>query len=143
VIVVVIVLAVAAAGAAVGLRHLYLRFDRPGGMTCSLRVARGEQVGLGPKFHAGWAGPQMRDLLWRRLAWPGPGVVFPLTAIRIDRERPPRRNELWRVPASFSILPVELEDGVVLELAVPRHGLRKLVGLIGGGPPAGPSRRGR
>jgi len=36
------------------------------------------------------------------------------------------------VPASFSILPVELGDGVVLELAVPRHGLRKIAGLIGG-----------
>ena len=112
----------------IGIRHLYLRFDRPGGMTCSLRVAHGELAGLGPRFHAGYAGPQMRDLLWRRLAWPGPGVAFPLTAIRIDRERPPRRGERWQVPASFSILPVELADGVVLELAVPRHRLRKLVG---------------
>lgn len=142
-IVVGIVVVLAVAGAAVGLRHLYLRFDRPGGMTCSLRVAHGEHVGVGSKFHAGWAGPQMQDLLWRRLAWPGPGVVFPLTAIRLDRERPPRRNELWRVPASFAIVPVELDDDVVLELAVPRHGLRKLVGLIGGGPAPGPSRRGR
>jgi hypothetical protein len=132
VIVLVAVLALAVAGAAIGLRHLYLRFDRPGGMTCSLRVAHGEVAGLRPQFHAGWAGPQMRDLLWRRLAWPGPGVTFPLTAIRLDRERPVRRRELWRVPASFVILPVELDDGIVLELAVPRHRLRRLVGLVAG-----------
>ena len=126
------VLLVAAAGAAIGIRHLYLRMDRPGGMTCSMRVASGAYAGLGPRFHAGYAGPQMRDLLWRRLAWPGRGVTFPLTAIRLDRERPPRPRERWRVPASFSILPVELGEGVVLELAVPRHRLRKLVGLIDG-----------
>jgi hypothetical protein len=112
-------------------------------VTCSLRVARGDLAGLGPRFHAGWAGPQMRDLLWRRLAWPGPGITFPLTAIRVDRERPPLRRERWQVPASFSILPVELGDGVVLELALPRHRLRRLVGLIDGGPTTGPPKRGR
>jgi hypothetical protein len=126
--------ALAVAGALVGGRHVYLRLDRPGGITCSLRVARGELPGLGPRFHAGYAGPQMRDLLWRRIAWPGRGIAFPLTAIRVDRERAPLPGERWRVPASFSVLPVDLDGGVVLELAVPRHRLRKLVALIDGGP---------
>jgi len=129
-VVLVVILLAAAAGAAMGIRHLYLRMDRPGGMTCSLRVARGTLSGLGPRFHAGYAGPQMRDLLWRRVAWPGAGIVFPLDAIRIDRERRPLPGERWRVPASFSVLPVELDGGVVLELAVPRHRLRRLVELI-------------
>jgi len=132
VILIVPLLAIAAAGAAIGIRHVYLRFDRPGGTTCSMRVARGAHEGLGPRFHAGYAGPQMREMLWRRLAWPGAGVTFPLSAIRLDGERPPAPRERWSVPASFSILPVELDDGVVLELAVPRHRLRKIVGLIGG-----------
>jgi hypothetical protein len=130
--VLVVVVLVTAVGAAIGIRHLYLRMDRPGGITCSLRVARGTLPGLGSGFHAGWAGPQMRDLLWRRVAWPGPGIVFPLDAIRLDRERRPQPGERWRVPASFGILPVELADGVVLELAVPRHRLRRLVDLIEG-----------
>lgn len=129
----------AVAGAAMGIRHVYLRLDRPGGVTCSLRVARGELSGLGPRFRAGYAGPQMRELLWRRLAWPGQSVTFPLDAIRVDRERPPARGELWQVPPSFSILPVDLADGVVLELAVPRHRLRRLVALLQGGN-SGPAR---
>ena len=128
-----LVVLVGLAGGAMGIRHVYLRLDRPGGVTCSLRVARGELSGLGPRFHAGYAGPQMRDLLWRRVAWPGPGITFPLDAIRVDRERPPARGERWQVPASFSILPVDLADGVVLELAVPRHRLRRLVALMQGG----------
>jgi hypothetical protein len=126
-------------GAAMGIRHLYLRLDRPGGVTCSLRVADGELAGLGHHFTAGYAGPQMRDLLWRRVAWPGRGIVFPLEAVRVDRERPPARGERWRVPASFRILPVELGDDVVLELAIPRHRLLKLVALIDGGS-SGPPR---
>jgi hypothetical protein len=130
-----IVLVLAVAGALLGGRHVYLRLDRPGGVTCSLRVAHGELPGLGARFHAGYAGPQLRDLLWRRLSWPGPAVEFPISAIRVDRERPPRRGERWRVPPSFSVLPVELGGGVVLELALPRHKLRALVGLIDGGPP--------
>ena len=129
-VVLVVIVLTAVAGAAMGIRHLYLRMDRPGGMTCSLRVAQGSLSGLGPRFHAGYAGPQMRDLLWRRVAWPSAGIVFPLDAIRIDRERRPLPGERWRVPASFSVLPVELDGGVVLELAVPRHRLRRLVELI-------------
>jgi hypothetical protein len=133
-----VLLLAAVAGAAMGIRHVYLRLDRPGGTTCSLRVTHGEHPGLGRRFRAGYAGPQMRELLWRQLAWPGPGVAFPLDAIRVDRERPPARGELWQVPPSFSILPVDLADDVVLELAVPRHRLRKLVALIESGRPGAP-----
>jgi hypothetical protein len=129
------VIALAAAGAFIGGRHVYLRLDRPGGVTCSLRVARGELPGVTPVFHSGYAGPQLGDLLWRRLAVPGPGVVFPATAIRFDRERPPLPRERWRVPPSFSVLPVELDPAVVLELAVPRRKLTKLVRLLDGGTP--------
>jgi hypothetical protein len=131
----VVVLLVGVIGAAVGIRHLYLRLDRPGGLTCSMRVVDGTMSGLGPRFLAGYAGPQMREMLWRRIAWPGPGVSFPLTAIRIDRERRPARGERLRIPSSFSILPVELADGVVLELAVPRQRLRRLVTMLDGGRP--------
>ena len=129
-VVLVVIVLLAVVGAAMGIRHLYLRMDRPGGITCSLRVAHGTMPGIGPKFLAGYAGPQMRDLLWRRVAWPGPGVVFPLDAIRLDRERRPRPGERGRVPTSFGILPVELGDGVVLELAIPRYRLRRLLTLI-------------
>jgi hypothetical protein len=130
--IVVVVLLLAVIGTAIGGRHLYLRLDRPGGITCSLRVAQGSLPGLGPGFHAGYAGPQMRDLFWRRIAWPSPGVVFPIEAIRIDRERRPAPGERWRVPASFSVMPVELDDGVVLEIAVPRHRLRRLIAILDG-----------
>jgi len=140
---VVVLLVLAAAGAVIGIRHLYFLLDRPGGTTCSMRVAEGACAGLGPRFHAGYAGPQMRDLLWRRLAWPGPAVTFPVTAIRLDRERPPVPSERWRVPSSFSIVPVVLDDGVVLEIALPRRRVRKVLGLIDGGPTDGPSGRGR
>ena len=133
------VVALAAAGAFIGGRHVYLRMDRPGGVTCSLRVARGELPGATPVFHSGYAGPQLGHLLWRRLAVPGPGIVFPATAIRFDRERPPLRGERWRVPPSFSVLPVELDGDVVLELALPRRKLMRLVGMLDGGP-SGPRR---
>ena len=111
-----------------GIRHLYLRLDRPGGMTCSLRVAHGSMPGLGRRSTP--ATPGRRCATCSGAGSPGParGVVFPLDAIRVDRERRPLPGERWRVPASFSILPVELGDGVVLELAIPRHRLRRLVG---------------
>lgn len=126
----VVVLAAAVAGAVVGSRHLYLRLDRPGGLNCSLRVVRGEVPGLGPKFRSGYAGPEMGQLMWRRIVWPDPAVRFPLGAVRVDRDRRPRGADRFAVPASFSILPVELPDGVVLELAVPRTGRRRIVRLL-------------
>lgn len=127
-----LILLAALAGVLIGGRHLYLRLDRPRGLNCSLRVVHGELPGLRPRFRAGYAGPEMDRLLWRRVAWPDPPVRFPVGAVRIDLARRPRRGERLGVPASFNIVPVELPDGVMLELAVPRTGLRKIVRLIEG-----------
>ncbi|MGZ4678145.1 MAG: DUF2550 family protein [Acidimicrobiia bacterium] len=127
-------------GAAMGLRHLYLRLDRPRGVSCSLRVAHGEHPGLGSKFHAGYAGPEMDRLLWRRIAWPDPPVRFPVARIRVDRERRPAPSERLALPASFSIVPVELDDGVELELALSRHRLHRIVALLDGDGPERPGR---
>lgn len=130
----------AAAGAVTGLRHLYLRLDRPRGFSCSLRVVHGTAPGLGSRFHAGYAGPEMDQLLWRRIAWPDPAMRFPTAAIRLDNDRRPARGERLGVPASFSIVPVELPDGVVLELALPRSRRRRVVALLEG-PDGGPRHR--
>lgn len=135
-----VILTAAIAGSVLGLRHVYLRLDRPGGLNCSLRVVHGEVPGLGPKFHSGYAGPEMGHLLWRRIAWPDPAVRFPLGAVRVDRDRRPRRDERLGIPASFSIVPVELPDGVVLELAVPRTGRQHIVKLLEQGGPGRPRR---
>lgn len=124
---------VALAGLLMGGRHLYLRMDRPRGITCSLRVAHGDVPGLGARFRAGYAGPELDRMLWRRVAWPTPAVRFPIAGIRLDRERPPAIGERLAIPASFSIVPVECADGLVLELAFPRRKLRQVTALLGGG----------
>ena len=134
------VLLAAVAGSTLGLRHVYLRLDRPGGLNCSLRVVHGHVPGLGPQFHSGYAGPEMGQLMWRRIAWPDPAVRFPLGAVRLDHDRRPRRGERLGIPASFSIVPVELPDGVVLELAVPRTGRQRIVKLLEQGGPGRPRR---
>jgi hypothetical protein len=118
-------------GLLIGGRHLYLRLDRPGGFECSLRVRTGEVDGLGAKFRAGYAGPEPGTLFWRRIARPGPGVRFPAVACRIDRARRPVRGERLAVPATFSIIPVEIDSDTTLELALPHRRLRRLVGLLG------------
>ncbi len=123
----------ALAGALMGGRHLYLRMDRPHGITCSLRVARGDLPGLGSRFRAGYAGPELDRMLWRRVAWPTPAVRFPIAGIRLDRERRPAVGERLALPASFSVVPVECADGLVLELAFPRRKLRQVAALLGGG----------
>jgi len=117
-------------GLLVGGRHLYLRLDRPGGFECSLRVVRGEVPGLGAKFVAGHAGPEMRFLLWRRIARPGAKVRFPIEAVQLDRGRRPRRGERLAIPATFTIVPVELDDTTTLELALPTRRLTRLVALL-------------
>jgi hypothetical protein len=132
-----LILLAALAGALLGGRHLYLRLDRPGGLTCSLRVVAGEVPGLSGKFRSGYAGPEMGQLMWRRIAWPDPAVRFPLSSVRLDRDRRPQGTDRVTVPASFSILPVDLPDGVVLEVAVPRTGRRKIVRLLEHGGPGG------
>ena len=130
-VVTVVVALLAIAGFAIGGRHLYLRLDRPGGFECSLRVMRGEVPGLGPKFVAGYAGPEMRQLLWRRIAWPGAKVRLPIAAIRVDQRRRPRSGERLAIPASFSVIPVELDEHTALELAMPSRRIAKLVARLG------------
>ncbi len=137
--VVVGVLALAAVlGIAMGGRHLYLRVDRPRGINCSLRVLHGSIPGLTRRFRAGYAGPEPGRLMWRRVAWPDPAISIPVGAVRLDRERRPRAGERLAIPASFTVVPVELGDDVVLELALPRTRRRRLVDLLSGGPGTGP-----
>lgn len=124
--------ALAVLGLGVGGRHLYLRLDRPHGFECSLRLVHGEVDGLGPKFRAGYAGPEVRQLLWRRIAPSGPGVRFSVDAIRVDRARRPAPGERLAVPASFSIMPVDVGPDTRLELAMPSRRLRRLLALMGG-----------
>jgi hypothetical protein len=99
----------ALAGLVIGGRHLYFRLSRPHGFECSLRLVRGEMPGLTTRFRAGHAGPEMKLLRWRRIAWPGPGVTF---------------------PATFTVVPVELDSGTLLELALPARRLPRLVALL-------------
>jgi hypothetical protein len=117
-------------GLGVGGRHLYLRLDRPRGFECSLRVVRGEIPGLSTKFRAGYAGPEMRNLFWRRVSWPGAGVRFPIESVRIDQLRHPRGGERLAVPSTFSVIPVEVNEDVTLELALPSRRVKRLVGLL-------------
>jgi len=125
-----ILVALAAAGLAMAVHHLYLRLDRPRGFECSLRLARGELAGLSTKFRAGYAGPEIRQLRWRRIAWPGPSVVFPATAVRVDQARRPRPGERLAIPATFSVIPVELDETTTLELALPTRRVPRLVALL-------------
>jgi hypothetical protein len=117
-------------GLGVGGRHLYLRLDRPRGFECSLRVVRGEVPGLGAKFRAGYAGPEMRNLFWRRIAWPGAGVRFPIESVRVDQLRRPRGGDRLAVPSTFSVIPVEVNEHVTLELALPSRRVPRVVGLL-------------
>ncbi|MEP6625018.1 MAG: hypothetical protein ABJC79_11280, partial [Acidimicrobiia bacterium] len=71
-------------GLLMGVRHLYLRFDRPHGFDCSLRLVHGEVPGLGRKFRAGYAGPEFDRLYWRRIARPGAKVRFSLDCVDLD-----------------------------------------------------------
>ena len=117
-------------GLVVGGRHLYLRLDRPGGFECSLRVVRGDVPGLGAKFRAGYAGPEVARLYWRRIARPGPKVRFPLECVVIDEGRRPRMGERLAIPATFTIIPVEIDDDTTVELALPSRRLKRLIMLL-------------
>ena len=134
----------ALAGIAIGGRHIYLKLDRPGGFECSLRVANGEVDGLTAKFRAGWAGREGDTFMWRRIAWPSPAIRFPATSIRLDDERAPSvRDHLVSVPAHFSVVPVDLPDGVQLDLAFARRKLPRILAIVGGQGPAPRRRRAR
>jgi hypothetical protein len=127
-----LVVVVAVVGAAVGLRELYLRLDRPGGIACSLRVRDGHTPGVGAVFRTGYLGPEPERLLWRRLVWPGPHVPLPRDGVLLDEGRRAVRGERWTVPATFVIVPVTLADGAVLELALPRRRVAQLAALLEG-----------
>lgn len=127
-------------GMLVGGRHLYLRLDRPKGFECSLRVRHGAVAGLGPKFRAGYGGPEIQQLLWRRIAWPGPRVHIPVAGIRLGEARRPGGRERPAIPASFTVIPIDLDADTRIELAMPIRRVPRLVGLIGG-PGTDPPRR--
>ena len=129
-VVLVLVIAAALAGIVIGSRHVYFRLSRPRGFECSLRLVRGDLPGLGARFRAGHAGPEMTVLRWRRIAWPGPSVAFPATAVRVDRARRPHAGERLAIPATFTVVPVELDSGTLLELALPARRLPRLVALL-------------
>jgi len=133
---VLVVLGLAAlAGAALGLRHLWLRASRPRGFECSLRVRDGRVAGLTHRFRAGYAGRELDEFVWRRMAWPSPPVRFPATAVRLDEERAPaRRDHLLSVPASFAVVPVVLDDDVQLDLALSRRKRKLVVAALGSRP---------
>lgn len=125
----------ALSGVLIGGRHLYLRLDRPKGFECSLRVSRGTVDGLGPKFRAGYAGPEMAQLFWRRIAWPSPGVHVPVAAVRLAEARRPATRERPAIPASFTVIPVDLDPQTQVELALPARRVTRLIGLIDGPEP--------
>jgi hypothetical protein len=132
----VVVLAVlvlaALAGGALGARHLWLRASRPRGFECSLRVRAGHMPGLSGRFRAGYAGRELDEFVWRRMLWPSPPVRFAATAVRLDEEHAPgRRDHLLSVPASFAVVPVVLDDGVALDLALARRKRKLVVAALG------------
>jgi hypothetical protein len=120
------------AAIALGGRHLYLKVSRPRGFECSLRVAAGDVPGLSHRFRAGYAGREMDEFVWRRLAWPSAPVRFPATAVRLDREWAPSvKDTVLSVPASFAVVKVELEDGVELDLALARRRRARILAALG------------
>jgi hypothetical protein len=131
-----VVVAVLAVGAVVGrwigMRHRFLRASRPKGFECSLRIASGEMPGLTHRFRQGYAGRELDAFVWRRLIWPSPPVRLPATAIRLDEERAPSvRDHVVSVPAHFAVVPVMLEDGCRLDLALSRRKRDRVVAALG------------
>lgn len=131
--VVLALVALAALGAiALGCRHLYLKASRPRGFECSLRVATGEVPGLTRRFRAGYAGRELDDFVWRRMAWPSPVVRFPATAIRLDEEKAPSvRDHIVSVPATFAVVPVLLDDETRIDLALARKKRKRIIAALG------------
>jgi hypothetical protein len=131
--VVLVIVALCALGAiALGLRHLYLKAARPRGFECSLRVASGEVPGLTHRFRAGYAGRELNDFVWRRMAWPSPPVRFPASAIRLDEEKAPSvRDHIISVPATFAVVPVLLDDEIRIDLALARKKRKRIIAALG------------
>ena len=128
-----VVLGLAAVAAILlGGRHLFLKASRPRGFECSLRVVSGAVPGLSHRFRAGYAGREMDAFVWRRLSWPSSPVRFPATAVRLDQEWAPSvKDHMLSVPASFAVVKVELDDGVVLDLALARRRRARIVAALG------------
>ncbi len=115
-----------------GGRHVYLKVSRPRGFECSLRVVAGAVPGLSHRFRAGYAGREMDAFVWRRLAWPSAPVRFPASAVRLDQEWAPSvRDHVVSVPATFSVVLVELDDEVRLDLAMPRRKMKRIIAALG------------
>jgi hypothetical protein len=132
VVIVVMVALVAAGAVALGVRHLYLKAMRPHGFECSLRISRGDVPGLTHRFRAGYAGREIDSFVWRRLAWPSPPVRFPATAVRLDQERAPGvRDHILSVPATFAVVPVELDGDTRIDLALPRRKRNRITAALG------------
>jgi len=132
VVILVVIALVAVAATSLGLRHIFLKVSRPRGFECSLRIASGEMPGLTHRFRAGYAGREMDAFVWRRLAWPSAAVRFPATAVRLDEEWAPSvRDALVSVPASFSVVMVELDDDTRLHLALARRRRQRIIAALG------------
>jgi hypothetical protein len=131
-VILVVIALVAVAAIALGLRHIFLKVSRPHGFECSLRIASGEMPGLTRRFRAGYAGREMDGFVWRRLVWPSAAVRFPATAVRLDEEWAPSvRDALVSVPASFSVVMVELDEDTHLHLALARRRRQRIVAALG------------
>ncbi len=131
-VVLVVITLVVLGSAALGIRHLYLKASRPRGFECSLRVTSGEVPGLTRRFRAGYAGRELDDFVWRRVAWPSPPVRFPAASIRLDEERAPSvRDHIVSVPASFAVVPVLLDGNVRIDLALARRKRNRIVAALG------------
>jgi hypothetical protein len=115
-----------------GLRHVYLKVSRPRGFECSLRVASGEVPGLTHRFRAGYAGRELDDFVWRRMAWPSPPVRFPAAAVRLDEERAPSvRDHIISVPATFAVVPVHIDTDIRIDLALARRKRNRIIAALG------------
>jgi hypothetical protein len=123
---------VAVVAAVIASRHIFLKVSRPKGFECSLRVRDGDVPGLTRRFRAGYAGREMDQFVWRRMAWPSAPVRFPATAVRLDQEWAPSvRDHVLSVPATFSVVVVELDTGIRLDLALPRRKMQRIIAALG------------
>ena len=60
----------------------------------------------------------------------GAKVRFSLGAVHIDRGRRPRMGERLAIPATFTIIPVDIDDDTTLELALPSRHMKRLIALL-------------
>jgi hypothetical protein len=133
VVIIAVIVLLTLGGIALGTRHIFLRVHRPRGFECSLRATNGDVPGLTGRFRAGYAGRELDTFVWRRLIWPSEPVRFPARGVRLDEERAPGlRHHLVSVPASFAVVPVDLEDGGRIDLAFSRRKIKLITAAIGG-----------